>query len=245
MILKQEYFKYPTKKEISKLNKEIPIIDSFNFKHSSLVQLMIEYNLTNQELYRIDNLSNWDVCLKNRFAKLRQTFEYLLVHFSRGISKDYKSDSPIIITNTILFEYYIEIFYYFYFSSLDIIAQIINLYFNLDINENKVDFGKIAYHNTPIKSTLEEISNDNAITDAIDNRNAFTHRYTPTMNDIRSSYLKIDDRRFALGIGGNKEPNFDSINTNSKEIMLILARLMKDLINFIKKDTENNTYLFH
>lgn len=244
MILKQEDFRYPTKDEISKFSKEFPRIEPFQFKRNSIIQLWIEYNLDNEQLLRIDNLSNWDICLHNRFGKLTQTFEYLFIHFNRGISENYNSESPQVIADTFLFEYYVEIFYYFYFSSLDVIAQIINLYFRLIIDEKKIDFGKIINCNIPIKPLLVKFNNHSEIINARNNRKAFTHRYTPTMNDRRASYVETGDNRNVLGIGGSKQINFESILKNSKEIMIILSQLMRSLIEYIKKDTDNNAYLY-
>lgn len=176
----------------------------------------------------------------NRFSRLRQTFEYVLIHFNRGISNDFGAASPKRMLNSILFDYYAEMFYYLYFSSLDVIAQILNLYFLLDIDEKKVDFIKILKSDIPIKSTLIKINE--SINDTRDCRNAFTHRFTPTLSDPRITLIKDGDAE-ALGMGGSKQFELKFILKNAKESMLILSDLMERLKEYVKKDA-NNYYLF-
>lgn len=242
MILKWEDFKYPTEEEVLAILKEIPTLSDFGFKIKNPTDIFfINKSTRNQDILRSDHLRWWNFCLGNRFGRLRQTFEYVLVHFNRGISIDFNTDSPQIMLNSILFDYYAEIFYYLYFSSLDIIAQILNLYFMLGIDEKKVDFVKILSSDITIKSTLIEMNE--SIKDTRDCRNAFTHRFTPTLNDPRIILIK-DGNMEALGMGSGKRFELDFILENIKESTQILADLMNCLKEYVEKDTDNNYYLF-
>jgi len=237
-----EDFKYPSKEEALGVKNEIPHLSDFGFNIRSTIHLGIEYSLTIEELFRIDNLLSWNICLQNRFGKLWQTFEYMLVHHSRGISQNYKDNSSKTLTNTLLFEYYVEIFYYFYFSSLEVLAQILNLYFHFQIKEGKVSFKKIANKKTPLHTLLVDF-NEKAES-SNEHRNAFTHRFTPTMNDRRSSFIEIGNGKEALGIGGSKQLDFNDILYDSKQAMQHLSTLMEEVTEFVKNDFENNTYLY-
>ncbi|MDD2287187.1 MAG: hypothetical protein PHQ11_17520, partial [Paludibacter sp.] len=86
MILLREDFNYPSKSEIDKISNEIPRIDILGFKYTSKTKAIFS-GILNEEVKRIDHLFWWDYCLGNRFGRLRQTFEYILVHYMRGITE--------------------------------------------------------------------------------------------------------------------------------------------------------------
>lgn len=242
MIIKQEDFKYPTKEEVEEIKNDTPRLPGFKFNHISALRLAIEHSLTNKDVLRIDNLFQWDTCLTNRFGKLNLTYQFILVHFKRGISQNYNDSSKYTVINSLLFEYYIEIFYYLYFSSLDILAHIINLYFKLEIEERGVDFKKVVKKNTPIQALLKTINAE--LIKLNDYRNAFTHRFTPTMTDHRADIITLGDGREALVGGASKQNDFEKMLNDSKQAMQHLSRLMIEVTDYVKSDAKNNTYLY-
>lgn len=241
MILLREDFNYPSKSEIDKISNEIPRIDILGFKYTSKTKAIFS-GILNEEVKRIDHLFWWDYCLGNRFGRLRQTFEYILVHYMRGITELNNPKSPRETANTLLVDYYSEAFYYFYFTSLDIIAQIINVYFRLNIDEDKVDFTKIKIKETKVKHLLEQFYEYNKQSREL--RNTFTHRFSPTMGDFRAQTVMGEDDQNILGFGSNKQIALDTIVCDIKNAMRMLSTLLDQLRNYLKSDIENNTYLF-
>jgi hypothetical protein len=241
MILLREDFNYPSKSEIDKISNEIPRIDILGFKYTSKTKAIFS-GILNEEVKRIDHLFWWDYCLGNRFGRLRQTFEYILVHYMRGITELNNPKSPRETANTLLVDYYSEAFYYFYFTSLDIIAQIINVYFRLNIDEDKVDFTKIKIKETKVKHLLEQFYEYNKQSREL--RNTFTHRFSPTMGDFRAQTVMGEDDQNILGFGSNKQIALDTIVCDIKNAMRMLSTLLDQLRNYLKSDIENNSYLF-
>lgn len=241
MILLREDFKYPSNDEIDVISNEIPSVVNFGFKNLKETELFLD-GLPNEEVKRIDHLFWWDYCLGNRFGRLRQTFEYILVHYMRGITELNNPKSPRETANTLLVDYYSEAFYYFYFTSLDIIAQIINVYFRLNIDEDKVDFTKIKIKETKVKHLLEQFYEYNKQSREL--RNTFTHRFSPTMGDFRAQTVMGEDDQNILGFGSNKQIALDTIVCDIKNAMRMLSTLLDQLRNYLKSDIENNSYLF-
>ena len=242
MLLKQEDFKYPTAEEILSIKDLIPDISSFNFKKINTFQKFFAGELSLEQLHRINNLHHWDICLSNRFGKLMQTSYNALTYYKRGVSEDFKAKNSPILVNTFLFEYYAEIFYYFFFSSLDIVAQILSLYYDPLSNEKKVSFNfdfvkKYSFNISILFETFTRLE------DARECRNSFTHRFTPLMNDSRSSFDN-EENVAILGVSYEKRYDYNFILKNIKESLDLLSSLMNNLKQYLKSDTENNTFLF-
>ena len=266
MLLKQEDFKYPTAEEILSIKDLIPDISSFKFKKINTFQKFFAGELSLEQLHRINNLHHWDICLSNRFGKLMQTSYNALTYYKRGVSEDFKAKNSPILVNTFLFEYNVEIFYYFFFSSLDIVAQILSLYYDplstyyfffssLDIvaqilslyydplsNEKKVSFNFdfVKKYSFNISILIEPFTR---LEDARECRNSFTHRFTPLMNDSRSSFDN-EENVAILGVSYEKRYDYNFILKNIKESLDLLSSLMNNLKQYLKSDTENNTFLF-
>lgn len=247
MLLKRVDFKYPSIEEILAIKDKIPKFSNFGFKYNSSLELCVSNTVPMDEAIRIGNLHDWDICLLNRFGKLRTTYERILVLFNRGISKDFDTDinSSKVLVDTLLFEYYSEVFYYFYFSSLDILAQIICLYYDPFVKEESVSFNERF-----VKEYNKYILNDNILLttyeqlkDARDCRNSFTHRFTPLMVDNRASFIENNKKILGAGFGNVEKYDHEFIIKNTNDSMNILADLMIKLKAFFMQD-ENNKYLF-
>jgi hypothetical protein len=242
MLLKQEDFKYPTTEEILTIKDLISDISSFKFKRINTFQKFFAGELSLEQSHRINNLHHWDVCLSNRFGKLLQTFNNALTYYNRGVSEDFNANHSPILVNTFLFEYHAEIFYYFLFSSLDIVAQIISFYYDPLSNEKKVSFNfefakKYSFNISILLETF------NRLEDARECRNSFAHRFTPLMNDSRSSFDN-EENGAILGVSYEKRYDYNFILKNIQESLDLLSSLMNNLKQYLKSDTENNTFLF-
>ena len=112
---------------------------------------------------------------------------FVSTHYSRGFADDWSKDTEKQAINHILFEYYSEVFYYYYFSARDIIAQILSSYYSLSYKENEVSFNKTFINSMP-DSTVQNLlmKFDEESNESKEFRNSFTHRYTPTLPDHRS-----------------------------------------------------------
>ena len=171
-----------------------------------------------------------------------QTSYNALTYYKRGVSEDFKAKNSPILVNTFLFEYYAEIFYYFLFSSLDIVAQIISFYYDPLSNEKKVSFNFdfVKKYSFNISILIEPFTR---LEDARECRNSFTHRFTPLMNDSRSSFDN-EENVAILGVSYEKRYDYNFILKNIKESLDLLSSLMNYLKQYLKSDTENNTFLF-
>jgi hypothetical protein len=82
------------------------------------------------------------------------------------------------------FDYYSDVFYYKSFSFLDIVAQIFNIYYNLDIEESKVSFNKfvdnIKEKDNELFVKLSNIQSRPVFQQASKIRNSATHRCSPS-----------------------------------------------------------------
>ncbi|MDO5663996.1 MAG: Cthe_2314 family HEPN domain-containing protein [Bacteroidia bacterium] len=242
MILKRKNFTYPTKEEVDIVYKTLPKLECFGFNFNETITIWGDEKLSLEQITRIDNLKYWDICLSNKLSKTRSSYEYLIVHFNRGVCEDLKSDDELTIINTAQFEYYAEVFYYFYFSSLDILAQIVSLYFDPLADENRTAFNcvfskKHTFSDNLLFSTYQKLNK------ARDYRHAFTHRFTPLLNDSRSRIIVSGEKKY-LGIGVEQKLDYQDAIDNSSEALNILSDLLKEIKAFMVNDTENNKYLF-
>lgn len=232
VTLKSKDFKYPNKGEFVKFHKICPKLEIFGFKHNHPLALIVNDRMPVNEASRISNLYWWDNCLINRFEKVCHTFVFLSTHYSRGFSDDWRENTHKQVTNHILFEYYAEVFYYYFFSSRDILAQIICLYYSIGLKENEISFNQKFYNSIKdqsVKSIL--LIFDEETKDSKEFRNSFTHRFTPNIPDHRS-VISQDNR--ALNFGGGSYIQSSMIVDNINKSLNSLSGLMTQLKEFIK-----------
>lgn len=237
IIIESDQFKYPTKEERSEIEKTIPKLHCFDFEYRSEVESILIKKMTYKEASNNGNLYWWDNCLKNRIGKLRETFIYTLTNYNRGFSDEdhSKEQDKCRIVNGILFEYYAEIFYYYFFSTRDIIAQIIRLYYNIDINEEKLHFN-YTFIKKIKDTTAKELSNSFIETTkkASEYRNASAHRFTPTLKDYRS-VISENNGKSSLIIGGGKIITSKEIVDNINGSINSLSVFLEELSNAMNK----------
>lgn len=186
ITLKADTFKYPTKEERRTINNLIPRIDRFNVEcKSATIEILQKSSF--ETAIRDEDIYWWCNCVNNRLGKLEETFVYVQTHYIREQEiKNKESENRH--TDKILLEYFIEIFYYYFFSARDVIRQLLNIFCNLGIEEHKI------FLNEKFVEKIQSKESKSALTDFLNNtkdsyniRNSFNHRYTPTHQDFRAT----------------------------------------------------------
>jgi len=228
MTIKPEDYKYPTRDEKNNIDDNFPKIDLFNFKPTNIMKSLWEDSQSIEEVHKLDNLYYWDQCLINRIAKIRETYIFAMANYNRGFSDEYSTCKTEDVINHILFDYYSEVFFYFFSSTVDIIAQIINVYFAIGFDEDEVHFRPVIYklNAGEIKDALTDF--DKQISNTSKYRNRFTHRYTPNLPDLRSV---LSSDKNILGFGSSKVVQSEEIVASIDDSLDKISILMKSLKN--------------
>lgn len=128
-----------------------------------------------------------------------------------------------------MFDYYAEIFYYYFFSTRDIIAQLINLYYRINIPEYELRYNKKIFdkiNNVSVKDSAI-IFHENAKSSS-DIRNGFAHRFPLNKPNYRSEITEIDGKKI-LGKGGGDFIGSEKIKENMDFSLNSLSMLMEEL----------------
>lgn len=231
--IKAETFNYPTKEERLNSNEDFPKLKVFDFEEKNAIDLHLNHNIDLDRSSSYHNLYWWNNCLSNRIGKLHETFVYVHTHYHRGFLEDITTCSEIEIANKLQFEYYAELFYYFYVSTRDIVYQIVNLYCNCKILDRQVSFTELInkLNDFPeIKKLLRDFNN--TIKSSSDIRNGFAHRFTPTIKDYRTDTSKINERislSFKEGEHLSSEEIVTNINFSLKELEIAISSLKENM----------------
>jgi hypothetical protein len=232
ITIKSSDFRYPTKEERAKINAECQKLTPFGFEYCSEIVMLIQDQLTPEEVKRKSDLFEWDICLLNKLGKLKETYLLLNSSYQRGKSTQTKNKKA---ANEYLFDYYTEIYYFYFFSARDLIAQIINVFYKLKIEDKDVDFHKLANNKNLnlIKDILTDFSEATKMTSDI--RNSFTHRFPSNYPDSRSVIIN-DNGRIGYGFCGGKRISPEDFIFNISESHKKLAELIIKLkVEFNKK----------
>jgi hypothetical protein len=227
-----EDFTYPTKEERILSGKDYPRILNFGFPYINPLHSFMSDNINAKVATIKHNLHDWDICLSNRFGLLNETYVYGITYFTRGFSEEFLTSSGKNHVNRLLFEYHAEIFYYYFISARDIIAQIINLFFNIELKENfLLNAGFIdKIPNNEVRTSMRKFLQETD--EASGMRNKFAHRFTPTQADFRME-LTEENGRTILSLGGRKQISSDWIVNNIKGSLILLSDLMTALKKII------------
>lgn len=236
IILKAKWFKYPNKVERKNILADYPKITSFRFRYESAFISILSNHSNPENAVRKENLTWWNNCLKNRLGRLQETYIYLKTAEKRGFKEDYTENKKHNIVNRFQFDYHSEMFYYYFFSTRDIIAQIIRVFYNLDIDENKIYFND-QFISKIKESTLKDVLNEfyQLTKSANDYRNSLTHRFPENIEDNRVNINTIENVK-RINFGSSKYLSCDAISQNMTYILGSLNELMLELKKTIKVD---------
>lgn len=195
ITLRADDFRYPTKEERKKAKERHPELQHFDFKYQHELEAVLVNGKSLKEASSNNNLYWWNICLLNRLGKLSETYTYLFTSYDRsfpGTSNKYTQEEAV---NRLQFDYYAEVFFYFFVSVRDTAGQIINIYYQLGKTEfgqrfDEKFFNKIEAIDPTIGKLLRSF--DDATAKAIDLRNSFTHRFSPTESDYRTVCIEQD-----------------------------------------------------
>lgn len=168
-------FVLPTKEEFKAINPVIPKISKFGFKGFS-------FKPTNDEnqVLKEEKLFGWDnVVLNNKINHFNRAFLYSLLIFERKLPKEliYIDD------NYRNFIFYLEFAYISLSSIVDVLLQIINIYFNIDVPIKKVTFN---YNSTKLNMFTQNLKDKHY---DLFNLLVEFHRKNDTVKDIRNSSI--------------------------------------------------------
>jgi hypothetical protein len=108
-------YRYPSLDERKEVLKDYPKFNCIGFKYKDELESLINEKLSLDETMKHGNLYWWDNCLLNRFGVLKETYIYAMTSYSRGFIDEYSECSQNQFANRLLFDYYAEIFYYYFF----------------------------------------------------------------------------------------------------------------------------------
>jgi hypothetical protein len=234
IILRSEDFKFPSQPEREAANKDYPFFKNFDFAYIHGFKSILVDRLPAEEASRKENLYWWDLCLQNRFGFLYETYLNLITNYNRGFPEDFNKCSDNQHINKILFDYFSEIFYYYFISIRDIIGQILNLYFKLGRTENnsftqEKFLTEMSIHDGGLFNSFIESTKS-----AKEIRNSFTHRFTPNQPDYRSSFDKEKNKDiFKMGSGKyiSSEKIVENIKDSLQKLNATLTGLKKIMID--------------
>lgn len=224
-------FTYPAKEERRIVSDIIPSIKAFEFKKTSSFISVLSNEISIEEATKTDSLCNWNLCLKNRLGKLRESFINSYVHFLRY--KELSSNESLEHLNEFLYEYYCEIFYYYFFSTRDVICHIINIFFELKIPEILISLNERFIQKVTNTDIIEALTNFNSETFESRNiRNQFVHRLTPTQEVFGVSEF-VENGKKKLGWDAGAYISNDRLCENMKKTLNDLSTLMNKLTTII------------
>ena len=235
-ILKSETFSYPTKEERREINKEIPKITRLKFDYKSAFINYLETNDIHNSINQED-IYWWNLCLSNRFGKLEKTFLYVITHYKR-FNKFEIEENEAKFTESLLYDYYVEIFYYFFYSVRDVLGQLLNVLFYINLEENKIFLNKSFTRRIPNEKI--RIIFENFLTKTASSystyRNAFNHRFTPTQRDNRAkTTISIKNNEEEIGFGFGKDISKKEFHQDTFKLMQELSQLMEKFDRIINE----------
>jgi len=225
---KASSFKYPSRKERTNARLGFPKLMSFDFEDINEWESILTGNKDFEEVKKCSYLYQWDICLKNKIGKMRECYVYLTTNFNRGIPdivESFRLDDHL---NNFLFDFYAEAFYYFYFSTRDIIGQILNVYCDLGLEEERVKFSQLSCKILEPKIKDIVLSFISSTTDTSSYRNTFTHRFPPNYPDFRPKVSMIAGAETFSGGRGNYIKPKEFVK-NIDESLILLELLLNNL----------------
>src|SRR5690606_15641615 len=179
-------YQYPSKEELTEIEDRSPMLRRFGFIDQWNNKLIKDnlINGSNEKYNKLSHLYEWDKLLKNKIGDLQTAYVYVLVHFNRGVprtAQEYieNTDSRPNYDNL---RFYFIYLHYIVISVVDNILQILNVYFDIELPENKVYRCKVVKKlGERGIQTVADIINTfyNDFEKYTDSRNTLAHRYSP------------------------------------------------------------------
>ncbi len=237
--------KYPTKDEWIKI-QENSNIDKLKLTVAIPQSTDIFTFAINQEL------RSWIRLFNNRLGETRMSYVLFMSNFNEGIPDEQWYISPGFNGESIqyfphfeeknfhfksMFDYYVDIFYYKFFSAWDTMFHILNTHQQFDVNSgigfnNKV-LNKLKVTNQELHNIIKETDNSASFIKSRDLRNNITHNFAP--NEVSSGLTKLkrngELKRIDVGIGSYTPSSIfvENINGVIEEFSNLLKVIEKNL----------------
>ncbi len=231
IILKAEDFHYPTKEEFQEINNFKPKFTCFSFDYKDpLTNFFNEDDIFGpKEINRINHLHWWNKILNNRISNLTRSYSRALVNFNRSIPETKEELKYENYINRIQFNFYCETYFYFYSTVQDTIWQILNVYYNIGSNEDKIYLNDVFISKINDGDVRDKIKHFRSMTSNVNSfRNKFTHRYPANLPDHRTSYIEENGQQILSAGLGNFTKSSDLAN-QIKTSLEKLAAFITDL----------------
>ncbi len=231
IYLESKSFTYPDEIERKQYSEKYKKFETIEVEYIHTLISMHNYKLTFEEAQNLEDI-NWCYnCFINRLNKLSQSHLYLITHYNRSRKNEN------LFTDKYLFEYYNEIFYYYYYSVRDIIAQLINEIEDLKIKESDIYINKLI-PKIKDKNLRKDFSNFCTKTNESYKviRNAFNHRFSPNINDNRSKITDLKkDNVYEFGFPKSNKISNKEFYEDTELLMNELHKLIPTLNRLIQK----------
>lgn len=229
IIIKASDYRYPSREELREVYSRTPDLPNFGYVSESPITSILRDKRSLTEVHRDDNLQYWNHILLNKNGALAHSFNLAMVNFARGIPDHVEQFERIHYINRIQFDYYAEAFYYHFATVKDTIAQLLNIYFFLGLEVNKIHF------NDRFVKTLSSIDVRIAINTFFDQttlaseyRNSFAHRTPVHTPDSRSS-IKMEDGKVTYGSASYHHVKTSEISGNLETTLHATVDLINQL----------------
>lgn len=184
-------YQYPTKEERRKVLENYPRISGFGFSYQKNIMEQLDGTEDWDRVSRNENLFWWDISLQNKLGKLQNAFVNSAVNYYRGLSGEMVKVETSGLAN-FQFKFYTETFYYFFFSTRDIILQIVNLHCNALLAESAVSNKTLLPKlDGKMQEVIKRFNLD--VKEASDVRNKLTHKFPVNERDGRSRVIETEN----------------------------------------------------
>lgn len=235
-ILKRENYHFPSVEEMKFFDEKTPNLKAFDFKPFSALISVLNKEVAMEEAKRLEDLNSWYVVFSNRLLKLRETYMYLSIYLERGFPDNPNKCDEEEIIDYANFNYYSEVFYYYFFSTRDVLAQILNVFYDIGLLEDERRFNKKIYKAISHAKVKIVLANFKAKTSsASENRNSLAHGFPINEPDYRSS-LSIDRKNKTFLKGSGKMKSSVEIKNNIDFIWKELDALIIELKIYLVRD---------
>lgn len=212
IVLKATDFRYPSKEESKSINETF--IEPFGFESIHEITAILN-RIPIKTVHKNKLLAEWDNHLINKAGNLYSSYQNSLVHFHRIINASSEVDKNYKIVNRIQFDFFSEVYFYFFQGMKDTTAQILNLYFDLGLNEKQISFNKIQKrlikNNTAVHILSQKLLDNTE--KATEIRNSFTHRFPSSYPDFRPT-LTVANSSVTYNAGTGKHISIQEMADN-------------------------------
>ncbi|MGW7160712.1 Cthe_2314 family HEPN domain-containing protein [Paenibacillus taichungensis] len=235
-----EYLEYPTKEQWIEIEENSKINSLYlEVKRPEINDLFA--------MFAEQELASWIRLFNNRLGQSRMSYIFFKHYYNKGIpdeewyispGKDgqsiqyfphFKKDETI--NYKVMFDYYVDAFYYKFFSAWDTIFHIINVQYQFDVEKDK-DFNRniltnLNSVNLALKKQFNKTNYSKAFKKSRILRNDITHNFAP--NDISSGISKKKEdgqlKEISFGVGSY---------TPSSEFVQNIDEVIEEFIKFLR-----------